>query len=138
MPGSSGDTDACQVEAARIVARLAKSHPEAGALGVLGCVECLSASFGLDSVFLSPAITAFRNLSIHPMNHGTIARYAAKVLWRHAILSQFESAVIFGSEDAFTAADAAATVANLLRSKNPVVRTFFYHVQVLPRVNLTG
>lgn len=136
-PGRSSDLIDYHIDVLRIVARLAKSPAEAGALGALGCVEAL-VDLVQDETFvaftaivvLPVAITALRNLSTHPSNHGTIARYAATMLWRFATPHNRNAAATAGPETASIAADAAAAVANIVRSHDPTVRTNIYLVQV--------
>ena len=129
-PGRTSDLTDYHVDVLRIVARLAKSPAEAGALGALGCVEAIVDLAQEETVVLPVAITALRNLSTHPSNHGTIARCAATMLWRFATPHNLDIAATIRPETAPVAADAAAAVANILRSHDPTVRTHIYLVQV--------
>lgn len=136
-PGKTSDLIDYYIDIMRIVARLAKSPAEAGALGALGCVEALvdlvqNEDFVAftSNMILPVATTVLRNLSTHPSNHGTIARYAVTILWRFATPYNLNDAAMIGLETASAAADAAAAVANILRSKDPTVRTNIYLVQV--------
>lgn len=136
VPGSTSDIIEYRIEAARLVARLAKSLVEAGALGALGCIEALVAFVSPEpvvgshnNVVLPVIVTALRNLSTHPLNHGQIAQRAAGILWRNA--TPHKRDVAAKSEAAIIIADAAAAVVNLLHSQDPIVRTYLYRIQVM-------
>lgn len=100
----------------------------------MGCIEALIVFIGPElassysNVVLPVAVTALRNLSTHPMNHGTIAKRAAGILWRISTPNKVDSTV--ESEAAIVVADAAAAVVNLLQSRDPMVRTYLYRIQV--------